>query len=55
MLQGVWIFILFIFFNPGAKELFCGSISSKAEPEMRMNELEEQEEILNESNNHKQN
>ena len=39
MLQGVWIFIIFIVFNPSAKSIFCpGGIPTK-EDEILMGDL----------------
>ena len=56
MLQGLWIFILFILFNPGAKGMFCGSGSNevpqtsrtpKEDQKMRMSTLEAQAFVQN--------
>ena len=49
MLQGVWIFVLFILFNPEAKGIFCGKTSTKDETEMRMNVLEDKDLLQNEN------
>ena len=49
MLQGVWIFVLFILFNPEAKGIFCGTTSTKDETEMRMNVLEDKDLLQNEN------
>ena len=47
MLQGFWIFVLFILFNPEAKGILCGMTSTKDEPEMRMNVLEDKDLLQN--------
>ena len=47
MLQGVWIFVLFIIFNPEAKELFCGTAPARTETDVQMNEVEGQDLVNN--------
>lgn len=39
MLQGVWIFIIFIVFNPDAKSIFCPANTTTNEEEVPMDEL----------------
>ena len=43
MLQGVWIFVLFIIFNTEAKGLFCGTATTRPETDVQMNEVEGQD------------
>ena len=50
MLQGVWIFVLFIIFNPEAKELFCGTAITRPETNVQMNEVEGQDLVNNRAN-----
>ena len=50
MLQGVWIFVLFIIFNPEAKELFCGTATTRPEIDVQMNEVEGQNLVNNRAN-----
>ena len=50
MLQGVWIFVLFIIFNPEAKELFCGAAIARPESNVQMNEVEGQDLVNNRAN-----
>ena len=50
MLQGVWIFVLFIIFNPEAKGLFCGTATKRLETEVQMNDVEGQNLVNNRSN-----
>ena len=40
MLQGVWIFVLFIIFNPEAKGLFCGTATTRPETDVQMDVME---------------
>ena len=50
MLQGVWIFVLFIIFNPEAKGLFCGTATTRPETEVQMDVMEGQD-LVNKSEN----
>ena len=50
MLQGVWIFVLFIIFNPEAKELICGTATTRPEIDVQMNEVEGQNLVNNRAN-----